>query len=480
MIRLLSFTLDNVKNVKHGRLDFPVLTSGGSVTGIYGANGSGKTTVLDALALLKRTMSGKPICASCGALVTIGEDTMSLSAVFLTAPHRYLEYSVEYRKDDAGLNIGKESICLLDDPEQSGRPIVVNDNADNTGLGLTPDYLWRSVAKSHGGRDAIVLARRATMLERRSYLFSAGFLTLTSGVKTGEGLSAKASDRVGEVAALADAVRRLRAYAEKDMAIPATKNTASADHGLLPLGMPHEDGGPSARFLDLRGENIVTETDMGLLDCNVRMLNQVLPVMVPGLTIRLKRIGTAVMGDGGVGVRFEPVCVREGAEVPLRNESEGIVRIVGTLAYLIRAFNDPDACVAIDGLDAGVFEYLFGAMLEEFVRVGQGQLIFTAHNLRPMERMQPTPDMIVLSTLDPHNRFIPYRDLDGADDPRRRYFKALELGGTTTPLYKEGVTPLIGVGFTLASTDRDLIGRQVEDGLHTLLDVPTDGLEKVL
>ena len=186
------------------------------------------------------------------------------------------------------------------------------------------------------------------------------------------------------------------------------------------------------------------------------------------------------MDDGNIGVRFEPVSVRDGMEVPLRNESEGIVRIVGMLAYLIQAFNNPNACVAIDELDTGIFEYLFGEMLGEFAKGAQGQLIFTAHNLRPMERMQPTSDTIVLSTLDPWNRFAPYHGLGGTDDPRRRYFRALELGGTTTPLYKEGVTPLIGVGFTLAGTDRDLIGRQVEDGLRTLRDVPTGGLEKVL
>lgn len=104
MTRLMSLTLDNVKNVRHGTVDFPVLASGGSVTGIYGANGSGKTSVIDALALLKQTMAGMQIAASCGELVTIGESAMTLTAVFCMdlQPRRYLKYSVDYRKGNMG------------------------------------------------------------------------------------------------------------------------------------------------------------------------------------------------------------------------------------------------------------------------------------------------------------------------------------------------------------------------------------------
>lgn len=140
MTRLMSLTLDNVKNVRHGTVDFPVLASGGSVTGIYGANGSGKTSVIDALALLKQTMAGMQIAASCGELVTIGESAMTLTAVFRMdlQPRRYLKYSVDYRKGNMGLAIEKESFSFLDTPDQTGRPIIVNDNTKDTELGLSP------------------------------------------------------------------------------------------------------------------------------------------------------------------------------------------------------------------------------------------------------------------------------------------------------------------------------------------------------
>lgn len=481
-MRLVSFTLDNVKNVGHGKVDFPILSSGGSVTGIYGANGSGKTSVIDALVLLRQTMTGATLSASCGELVTIGEDTMSLTAVFLSDVRSWsLKYSVEYHKGGMGLGIGQESICLLGSPEQVGRPIVINDNTKGTELGLSPEYLWRSVAANHGGRNAVVFARNDAMLERRSYLFSDDFLALVTAAGTGGSeLPVKAASRVHEVAALSEAVQRLKAYAEKDIAILPAKRTACVDYSVLPLGMPADDGGPSARSLDLLGGNIVSEEGMEWLDRNMRLFNQVLPVMVSGLAIRLRRTGTKLMGDGRTVVRFEPVSVRDGVEMPLRDESEGVIRIIGILAYLIRAFNDPDACVAVDGLDEGMFEYLFGGMLEEFTKGARGQLIFTAHNLRALERMQPTADTIVLSTLDPCNRFIPYQDTGKIDNPRTRYLNALLFGGTTAPLYEERTPQLIGAGLTLAGTEHTTIDKQVKDGMRSLMDVPIDGLDGVL
>ena len=66
------------------------------------------------------------------------------------------------------------------------------------------------------------------------------------------------------------------------------------------------------------------------------------------------------------------------------------------------------------------------------------------------------------------------------DDPRQQYFNALELGGTTAPLYEERTPQLIGAGLTLAGTEHTTIDKQVKDGMRSLMDVPIDGLDGVL
>ena len=59
VVRLSSLTLENIKNVRKGTVCVPMagITKAG-VLGIYGQNGSGKTTVIDALYFLQQISPG--------------------------------------------------------------------------------------------------------------------------------------------------------------------------------------------------------------------------------------------------------------------------------------------------------------------------------------------------------------------------------------------------------------------------------------
>lgn len=46
--------------------------------------------------------------------------------------------------------------------------------------------------------------------------------------------------------------------------------------------------------------------------------------------------------------------------MPFRYESDGIRKIVSVLSLIIDAYNEQSCTIAIDELDAGVFEYLLG------------------------------------------------------------------------------------------------------------------------
>ena len=52
VIRLWGMEISNIKNVIHGEIEMPQ-NKKGSILGIYGANGSGKTVVVDCMVLLK-------------------------------------------------------------------------------------------------------------------------------------------------------------------------------------------------------------------------------------------------------------------------------------------------------------------------------------------------------------------------------------------------------------------------------------------
>ena len=60
VIRLLGMEINNIKNVIHGEIEMPQ-NKKGSILGIYGANGSGKTVIVDCMVLLKYLLSGRQI-----------------------------------------------------------------------------------------------------------------------------------------------------------------------------------------------------------------------------------------------------------------------------------------------------------------------------------------------------------------------------------------------------------------------------------
>ncbi len=74
-------------------------------------------------------------------------------------------------------------------------------------------------------------------------------------------------------------------------------------------------------------------------------------------------------------------------EIYIENESTGIKKIISILSALVYYVKEKNALVVIDELDAHIFEYLLAIILKKMSEVAKGQLIFTAHNLSPLERL---------------------------------------------------------------------------------------------
>ena len=142
-----------------------------------------------------------------------------------------------------------------------------------------------------------------------------------------------------------------------------------------------------------------------LLDEIVCQIDTVLYTIIPGMRIEVKDYGKQTMDSGEEGWKVELMSVRgDKKPIPIRMESEGIIKIVSILNVLIQAFGNPSICLVIDELDAGIFEYMLGELLDIFNKSAKGQLIFTSHNLRALEMLDK--DSIMFSTANPNNRYI--------------------------------------------------------------------------
>lgn len=125
--------------------------------------------------------------------------------------------------------------------------------------------------------------------------------------------------------------------------------------------------------------------------------------------------------------------VRENRAIPLSSESRGIQKIISVIFLLIDVYNNKDAIAVIDELDAGIFEFLLGEILEIIAKEGEGQLIFTSHNLRPLEVIDK--GYIAFSTTNPNNRYIRLRNVKPTNNMRDYYFRSILLGGQEENVY---------------------------------------------
>ena len=96
------------------------------------------------------------------------------------------------------------------------------------------------------------------------------------------------------------------------------------------------------------------------------------------------------------------------------------------LSLLTAAYNDSSFTLAIDEFDAGIFEYIWGELLEIFAESGKGQLIFTAHNLRPLEVLNKK--FLDFTSTDPKDRYVQLKSIARTNNMRNVYFRQIENG----------------------------------------------------
>jgi AAA15 family ATPase/GTPase len=162
-------------------------------------------------------------------------------------------------------------------------------------------------------------------------------------------------------------------------------------------------------------------------------MNIVLEQIIPGLSIKVYELDTELSKDSKPGKRLQLMSERNGREIPLKYESEGIKKIVSILQLLIVVYNSESITLAVDELDAGIFEYLLGELLKVISEKGKGQLIFTSHNLRPLETIDK--GFIAFTTVNPENRYIRFVNVKGNNNLRDFYYRDITLGEQTEPVY---------------------------------------------
>ncbi len=440
VVRLSSLTLENIKNVKNGTIYMPLANDKSlnlgraEILGIYGQNGSGKTAVVDALYFLQQIMIGKEIDQSIGDYIDVDADYAKIIAEFkIFGTDIMLEagYHICLKKKDDRISIEREFLnCAINQDEKRTNKNIFMDYQRSE-----PDCIFKPqkrldeiIGKDKEIKTDLIVARKMAEKTNCSYVFG----------ESSREIFCNKNDNDFKNYALV--IKSLYEFALKDLFV--IRNTHSGmitANFLLPMAfrVGNSKMGAKGDFAIPLTEPVVLDVERKeLLDVIVEQINTVLYTIIPGMSIEVKDYGKQALDSGEDGWKVELMSVRAGKKpIPIRMESEGIIKIISILNVLIQAFGNPSICLVIDELDAGIFEYMLGELLDIFGKSAKGQLIFTSHNLRALEMLDK--ESIMFSTVNPSNRYIHMKSVKESNNLRSMYIRSITLGGQDETIYEE-------------------------------------------
>ncbi len=441
VIRLVAMEIDNIKNVKHGRIEL-AKSRRGSILGIYGQNGSGKTVIVDCMVLLKSLFSGKRIPPQFYYYINAQSEAAHVKYCFEIRAdfgESYAEYEVELLKN------GKSSFCV------SKEKLSVRESAEGKTTRLTPVFDYQK-----GEKELFRPRKYYSYFENKKNIESMVALGIAQQAtenfneekqkpEVGSLLFSKKAQEVfaqaeGDVEKIFRFSSILQNYGMYDLAVIENEHYAllALNLDMLPVNIGWPDSVKSqisGILLRLTDINVVPKEIYPCVANTIEQINIVMKALIPEIQLEIYNAFDKLMENGKDGVQFEVITLRDGARVPLLYESAGIKKLISICGNLVACYNRESYCLVVDELDSGIFEYLLGECLEVMQEKAKGQLIFTSHNLRPLEVLEN--EFLIYTTVNPENRYIKSAYIKNTQNTRLSYLRTVKLGGQKEKLYNE-------------------------------------------
>ncbi len=404
------------------------------VLGLYGQNGSGKTAVIDTLYYLQKIMIGSTLDREIADYIDVASNQAEITAdfnIFIETIIYEVSYRIILERSGDGANIVRETLnCAIHkDNSRSNKTVFVDYQRSKQGSVFTPKKRLDEVIETNAeNKTDLIVARKIAEKSNCSYIFGEGSREIFC------------RSYENNFKDYSEVIKALFQFALKDLfVIRNTHSGVISANFVLPMAFKIEQNeiGMKGDFaVPLTEPVVLSEERKKILDMIVEQVNMVLFTIIPGMKIDVYHYGMQLTDSGENGYRVELVSVRENMPpIPIRMESEGIVKIISILNALIQAFGNSSICLAVDELDAGIFEYMLGELLDIFNKSAKGQLIFTSHNLRALEMLDK--DNIMFSTVNPERRYIRMKNVKVSNNLRDMYIRGITLGGQDEVIYEE-------------------------------------------
>lgn len=451
-VRLKGITIKNFKNVVNGTLDFEHGNNDykANILGLYGQNGSGKTALIDALAILQCALRGIPVPAQYAEYINVDAEFAELHFEFRLDDSEHgnvylVNYEFKLKKE---LQQSDSNTDIVETAETKYRAVLLdevlsysckgNNNRNlypiidtNTADVFVPHTKYLELVgktkdknKDRETQTNLLFAKKFAAAASRSFVFSRELLEVI-----------RANENANEMHLFV--IDHMVYYGNFELFVINTTQSGLISLNVLPISINYNDSSSKMTgnvILELNEPTVLPDTMAEIVGKVIDTMNNVLTQIVPGLTISTRELEKQTLKNGEIGTKIEIISHRNGKQIPLQYESEGIKKIISVLHLLITVYNNPSVTVAIDELDAGVFEYLLGELLRIISEKGKGQLIFTSHNLRPLETLNKC--FIAFTTTNPMNRYIRMNNVKTNHNLRDFYYRDILLGEQSEPVYE--------------------------------------------
>ncbi len=421
IIKVKQMTIRNIKNIKEGKFEtnatFENLEQS-DILGFYGQNGSGKTALVEAFSILKLLLSGESLQKKSQYTVFHGENTAELDVIFLLV-NKFGEYKLQYTAvlelSENQLAVKSETLAFCENQPakrskallsyEKGQIKIRNKNVMNF---KNQDQLPFLIGDAWSQQEKVSFIFQEKTIEQLAKFLEPEEFELISNL--------------------------YRHYAANLYIIDNQENGYIFGNIILPFNVHYGQHRGKLAF-NHDGPTVITETSLPFVQQVIEQTNIVMTKIIPGLQIILNTLGAQTLDNGEQGIRFELLAKKHGIQLPLACESAGTLKLISIVGTLIAVFNKPSACIVIDELDSGVFEYLLGEILEVLDLDGKGQFIFTSHNLRVLEVLENKK--LWFTTMNPNNRFVQMTGIQKNNNIRDVYLRTVQLGGQSELLYLE-------------------------------------------
>lgn len=440
IVRLLKISIRNIKNVNNGTITFKnngnikkdLKLKKADILGIYGQNGSGKTALVEAMNILQNLLRGEKLSEKISGLITSGEKECIIETDFYIEfkERKYLawyEFCLEEIKDTVVVSREKLSYSLLEEGNKWKAKSKLIDYSYKDKDFFKPAYRHTEITSCN--KDAFLGLSVAKELSKKG---------ATSFIFSEETRNVLVSSLKGKHETIA-ITNCLKYFAKMNLYIITNEQTGIIDSSyLLPFNIRVNQKGSVVLGnvpIKLFDTFILPQEIYDTFSLVIKQINIVLKTLIPGLSLEIFEYNKSYISEKETGVQLELLSFRDGKKIALRNESDGIKKIISILSTIIAMYNQPAICLVIEALGSGIFEYLLGELLEVLADGAQGQLIFTSHNLIALEKLNK--DDIVLTTANLNNRYIRFKNVKRNNNLRDFYLRGIALGGQEEVIYKE-------------------------------------------